>query len=102
MDPKMMADDMTMQSEPGATDNQLTLGVDGNEFIKDWEDGNSYTLTVEVTQVAPGQFRVDKAVPEDQGENEGPAPDEAAGYEEPTNSGDYAENPAVAKMLAKR
>lgn len=102
MVPKMMAEDMAVESEPGATDNQLSLSVDGNEFIKDWEDGNTYRLTVEVTQVAPGQFRVDSATPEDERENEGPAPEEEAGYEQPTNSNDYPDNPAVAKMLAKR
>lgn len=94
--------DMAMEAEPGATDSQLTLSPADYAFTKDWEDGQTYKLTIEVTQVAPGQFRVDTAAPSEiASEEEGPATEEEAGYEQPTNSNTYS-NPAVAKMMAKR
>lgn len=91
---------MGMEGEPGATDSELTLSQAEHPFIADWEDGQTYKLTVEVTQLAPGRFRVDTASAAATSEDEGPAEEAAAGVSEPTNSADY-ENPAVAKMMSR-
>jgi hypothetical protein len=100
MNDKVMTSDMEMEAEPGATDNQLTLSLGDYVFTKEWEDGGTYRLTVEVTQTAPGVFRVDSAVPEEVAEEEqGPVETEEAGYSEATNSNSYP-NPAVAKMMS--
>lgn len=90
-----------MQAEPGAGDNRLSLSPNDPafDFVKAWEDGKSYTLTVTVTQVSPGEFEVVSAKP-------GPEPEEGIGEEsteggeaEATESEGYR-NPAIAKLMA--
>lgn len=95
-----MGSEMEMENEPGSTDNELRLSPGDYPFIQDWQDGANYRMTVEVTQTAPGLFRVNVATPEGAPEGEGPAPEAEAGYSEPTNSGSYP-NPAVARLLGR-
>ena len=67
----------SVESEPGSTDNRLSLSVSEYPFIEDWEDSKEYTLTITVRQQAAGEFEVVSASPT--GEAEEPeTEDEAA------------------------
>jgi hypothetical protein len=97
--------------EAGSVDNRLSLTPSQFPFTKDWTDGSTYTLTVQVRQISPGEFEVVKAdsqgAPgeEEPGNQEQPTGEqqEAAGAEgggEEEAPGNYP-NPAVAKMMQK-
>jgi hypothetical protein len=96
--------------EPGASDNRLSLDPNDEAFgfTKDWEDGNNYRLTVEVTQVSPGEFEVTGAseAPKEEGEEAMPDKEGAMGeagespeLDRSTTGGDGYRNPAIAKIM---
>ncbi len=97
------------QDEAAATDNRLSLDPNDAafEFTREWEDGNSYRMTVEVTQVSPGEFEVTagEEAPKEEGEETPPkdgAMGEAGESPEPdqsTTGGDGYRNPAVSKIM---
>jgi hypothetical protein len=96
-----------MDSEPGASDNRLSLTP--SEFgVEDWEDGKEYVFSkVRVRQVSSGEFEVLEATPEG-------APKEETQEANPGDSESTAEdmggmgevesaypNPAVARMMKR-
>lgn len=94
--------------EAGATDNRLSLTPSQFEFTKDWRDGETYTLTVEVRQISPGEFEVVKADAQGAPESEEPGNTEQPSGEQQESAGGEGEspanypNPAVAKMMQSK
>lgn len=98
----------TLATEPGASDNRLSLSIGDNPFLKSLEDGNEYDLVVKVRQASPGEFVVIKASPasgggeaEEEGEGEEMMSEGGKGESEPaadSGEADYP-NPAVARMM---
>lgn len=98
------------KEEPGASENRMSFDPNDPafDFAKDWQDGNTYRMTVEVTQVSPGEFEVNSAREiggTTEGEPEEPsegAMAEAGPSPEPdlsTTGGDGYRNPAIAKIM---
>lgn len=86
----------SVDDQPGATDNRLSLSIGDHPEIKDWQDGKTYRLELVVEQQATGEFNVVSAQGEEAEPGEGnqsPTPDAEA---QETGS-DYP-NPAVARM----
>jgi hypothetical protein len=93
--------------EGGAVDNRLSLTPDQFPFTKDWKDGSTYSLSVQIRQISPGEFEVVKA--DEAGEPTAPEPgneEQPSGEQQTTTEpegespSDYP-NPAVAKMMSK-
>jgi hypothetical protein len=85
--------------EPGSVENRLSLDPNNDSWkdtVGEWEDGKTYSLTVKVTQISPGEFEVLEATPEAE-------PNDNAGEEQtepaPSKSGGYP-NPAVENLMA--
>lgn len=98
-----MPDSTLPYNEPGATDNRLSLNPSQFEGMADWQDGETYEMTVRVRQVSQGEFEVLDATPSEA------EPEEEPGMKEPQaseNEGAEPEsnypNPAVAKMMKGR
>lgn len=92
-----------MQDEVGATDNRLSLNPNQFEGMKDWTDGEEYTMTVKVRQVAAGEFQVLDAQPQPAEENPEPGTEqqpEAEPTENEKEAGGPPSNPAVRSMMA--
>jgi len=47
-----------MSDEAGASDNRLSLNPSQFPITEDWQDGQTYTVTLKVEQVSPGEFEV--------------------------------------------
>lgn len=92
-----------MDTEQGATDNRLTINPsDFNGIAEDWQDGETYTVTLKIRQTSPGEFVV-----ADMKESESPAEDAAepqaaeeseAGQAGSGGDGGYG-NPAIERMM---
>lgn len=92
--------DATMD-EAGAQDNRMSLDPSNPQWkdtVGSWEDGKTYTMTVTLRQISPGEFEVLKA----QAENESPAEDSTESGEEemPMRGGMNTGNPAIDDMIA--
>lgn len=104
-----MNDGIMSYDEAGATDNRLSLTPSQFPFTKDWKNGSTYKMTVEVRQISDGEFEVIKAdaqgapaETEEPGTQEQPSGDQqAAGAGEGETPGNYP-NPAVAKMMQSK
>lgn len=105
MDPKSGATNATnatlMEGEEGSTDNRLVWSPGEFPETQDWEDGQTYTVTLTIKQTSPGAAEVLSMETEGAGE-EGPVASEDAGMTEPTDSTDYPENPAVGRLMRSR
>jgi hypothetical protein len=47
-----------MADEAGAQDDRLSLTPSKFPIVADWEDGQTYTITLKVEQISPGEFQV--------------------------------------------
>lgn len=97
---------LNTQEEPGSTDNRLSLSPGDYPFVKDWEDGQEYTLTIKVQQQTSGEFAVVSAEPQEEAPaEETPAEDTGEAIEEtppPGKQGGMNRNPAMARLMASK
>lgn len=93
-----------MSDEAGATDDRLSLTPSKFPIIEDWEDGQKYTITLEVEQISPGEFQVFSATSPGAATNEEPGT-ERQPEGEPVNEEKEPvgpPNPAVQRMMTAR
>lgn len=89
-----------MADEAGATDDRLSLTPSKFPVIEDWEDGQTYTLSVKVEQISPGEFKVLTATsgagaPEEPGTEQQTQGEQVNEEKEPAGP----PNPAVQRMM---
>jgi len=87
--------------DPGTIDNRLSLDPSDDRwkgYVDEWEDGKSYSVTMKVTQISPGEFSVEEiedAKPADAAEETKPGDDDNA----PTEISTTSDNPAVQNLM---
>lgn len=92
-----------------SSENSLSLNPNDFQQVADWEDGQTYSVTLKVKQSAPGEFEVlDVTQAEAEGADESGTGDEAeAGADDGGGEGEAPpakakgrySNPAVAQMM---
>lgn len=94
----------TAGREPGSIDNRLSLNPSDPKWqdkIDSWQDGEKYTITVNVTQLSPGEYEVEDVTEAKDTESEG-AGDETMGAEEDAETMNSTDgNPAMKKLMAE-
>jgi hypothetical protein len=89
-------------AEPGAIDNRLSLDPSDDRwkgYVDEWKDGKSYTVTMKVSQISPGEFEVEEiteAAPADEAE---PKPGEGEGDAPAPEISTTSDNPAVQNLM---
>lgn len=90
-----------MNDEAGAAEERLSLTPSKYPFVEDWEDGQTYTITLKVQQISPGEFQVMSATTPGDGTPEEPGtetqPEAEPNNEETPPPGPV--NPAVRGMM---
>lgn len=90
-----------MSDEAGAAEDRLSLTPSKYPFTESWKDGQTYTITVEVQQISPGEFQImdakspGAATPEEPGTQVQPEAEENNEAEAPAGP----PNPAVRGMM---
>jgi len=87
--------------EPGQEDNRLSLDPNDprwKKLLDEWNDGETYSVNVQIEQISPGEFRV-TALKEGGGSEESETPPEKDTAEESSESAMQSKNPAVQSML---
>lgn len=90
-----------MSDEAGAVEDRLSLTPSKYPFTEDWKDGQTYTMTVKVQQISPGEFQIMDAQSPDSSTTEEPGtevqPEAGENNEETAPAG--PPNPAVRGMM---
>jgi len=93
--------------EPGSVDNRLSLDPSDPKWadkIDAWGDGEKYAVTLEITQISPGEFEVTGVTDAKASEGEEGAGDEISGEEETAGGeGGYTgkKNPAIESLMGE-
>ncbi len=93
-----------MSDEAGAMEERLSLTPSKYPMLEKWQDGSTYTITLKVEQVSPGEFEVISAtspgadMPKEPGTETQPEGEQMNEEKEPAGP----PNPAVQRMMSSR